>query len=81
VSQILGGGHRAGEGLWITCGASLSPWKHALSSEEYEPTPRTGRQTAEGLQPASLRRAAKANPYHYGHLPEIRSSADGTGIV
>jgi secreted PhoX family phosphatase len=24
-------------GLWITCGASLSPWNTHLSSEEYEP--------------------------------------------
>lgn len=24
-------------GLWITCGASLSPWGTHLSSEEYEP--------------------------------------------
>ena len=26
-------------GLWITCGASLSPWGTHLSSEEYEPMP------------------------------------------
>jgi secreted PhoX family phosphatase len=25
------------KGLWITCGASLSPWGTHLSSEEYEP--------------------------------------------
>src|SRR5258705_12093820 len=24
-------------GLWITCGASLSPWNTHLSSEEYQP--------------------------------------------
>ena len=28
---------RASHGLWITCGASLSPWGTHLSSEEYEP--------------------------------------------
>ena len=27
----------AAHGLWITCGASLSPWNTHLSSEEYEP--------------------------------------------
>ena len=25
------------QGLWITCGSSLSPWGTHLSSEEYEP--------------------------------------------
>ena len=25
------------QGLWITCGSSLSPWNTHLSSEEYEP--------------------------------------------
>ena len=28
------------QGLWITCGASLSPWGTHLSSEEYEPDAR-----------------------------------------
>ncbi len=77
------------KGLWITCGASLSPWGTHLSSEEYEPD-------AFGIESNSRFRAfianlygdeaaaddpAKANPYHYGHMPEVVVRADGTGKV
>ncbi|MBR7508539.1 hypothetical protein KC216_22010, partial [Mycobacterium tuberculosis] len=66
-------------GLWITCGASLSPWNTHLSSEEYEPDAaaiasnvqfRAFSQTLYGAPDT-------ANPYHYGHLPEITVNADG----
>ncbi|MDQ7982068.1 DUF839 domain-containing protein, partial [Paraburkholderia sp. SARCC-3016] len=70
-------------GLWITCGASLSPWNTHLSSEEYEPD------ATKAATDAQLRAysqnlfgdPAKANPYHYGHLPEITVHPDGTGSV
>ncbi len=71
----------ASHGLWITCGASLSPWGTHLSSEEYEPD-------AFAIASNTMFKAysqnlygdpAKANPYHYGHLPEISVNADGTG--
>jgi hypothetical protein len=71
-------------GLWITCGASLSPWGTHLSSEEYEPTPSRLRQEhpVQGLQQEPVRqRDAKANPYHYGHLPEVTVNPDGTGTI
>jgi hypothetical protein len=68
-------------GLWITCGASLSPWNTHLSSEEYEPD--AFDQIGSDL--ATLRAYSKnlygnentANAYNYGHLPEI--ILDGKG--
>jgi secreted PhoX family phosphatase len=70
-------------GLWITCGASLSPWNTHLSSEEYEPDAAA---IASNLQFQAFSKnlfgdAARANPYHYGHLPEITVHADGSGSV
>lgn len=70
-------------GLWITCGASLSPWKTHLSSEEYEPDATT---ISTNAQFAAFSKnlygdATKANPYHYGHTPEVTVNSDGTGSV
>jgi secreted PhoX family phosphatase len=70
-------------GLWITCGASLSPWGTHLSSEEYEPD------AAFISSNAAFKTYSKnvfgdettANPYHYGHLPEVTVNPDGTGFV
>ncbi len=70
-------------GLWITCGASLSPWNTHLSSEEYEPDA-TVAPTQASFQAFSKNLygdAAKANPYHYGHLPEVVVNPDGTGTI
>jgi secreted PhoX family phosphatase len=69
-------------GLWITCGASLSPWGTHLSSEEYEPD-------AFSASNAQFKAFSKnlfgsdstANPYHYGHLPEVTVNPDGTGSI
>ncbi|HEY5799530.1 MAG TPA: alkaline phosphatase PhoX, partial [Burkholderiaceae bacterium] len=69
--------------LWVTCGASLSPWNTHLSSEEYEPD------APFAATDKYLRSFSKnvfgdenvANPYHYGHLPEITVHPDGTGSV
>lgn len=76
-------------GLWITCGASLSPWNTHLSSEEYEPDARTiGTNTQFQAFIQNLYGSAaassdprKANPYLYGHLPEVTVKPDGTGTV
>ncbi|NDV13344.1 PhoX family protein [Crenobacter caeni] len=74
---------RAVQGLWITCGASLSPWGTHLSSEEYEPD-------AFGAASSSQFKAfsknlygdeTRAKPYHYGHLPEVTVNPDGTGSI
>ena len=68
-------------GLWITCGASRSPWNTHLSSEEYEPdafTIATDTQFA-GFSRSLYGDATRANPYHYGHMPEITVNPDGTG--
>ncbi len=73
-------------GLWITCGASLSPWNTHLSSEEYEPDPFTT--SASNLAQYKAfndnlygNTSIPFNPYLYGHLPEITVKADGTGTV
>jgi hypothetical protein len=68
-------------GLWITCGASRSPWNTHLSSEEYEPDATViGGNTQFANFSANLYGdAARANPYHYGHMPEITVNPDGTG--
>lgn len=70
-------------GLWITCGASLSPWNTHLSSEEYEPDAATfaGNKRFRGFSQAYFGDPDKANPYHYGHLPEITVHPDGSGTA
>ena len=71
------------KGLWITCGASLSPWGTHLSSEEYEPDAFTiASNTMFAAYSTNLYGdASKANPYHYGHLPEVTVNPDGTGSI
>lgn len=70
-------------GLWTTCGASLTPWNTHLSSEEYEPdatkakTDKTFRAYSQNLYGDP----EKANPYHYGHMPEVTVNPDGTGTI
>jgi secreted PhoX family phosphatase len=70
-------------GLWITCGASLSPWGTHLSSEEYEPNAFTAASEAQfkGFSKNLYGDETKANPYNYGHLPEVTVNADGTGSI
>ena len=71
-------------GLWITCGASLSPWGTHLSSEEYEPDATRAATDAQFLaysQNLYANVAAVANPYHYGHMPEVTVNPDGTGSI
>jgi secreted PhoX family phosphatase len=70
-------------GLWITCGASLSPWGTHLSSEEYEPNAYLAASDAQfkGFSKSLYGDETKANPYNYGHLPEITVNPDGTGSI
>jgi len=69
--------------LWITCGASLSPWNTHLSSEEYEPDSTTAATNAQlrGFSQNTFGNPDTANPYNYGHLPEVTVKADGTGTI
>ena len=75
------------KGLWITCGASLSPWGTHLSSEEYEPDAfnqganGSTLSTLQGFSQSLFGNAATANPYDYGHLPEVTVNKDGTGSI
>lgn len=74
-------------GIWIPCGGSLSPWNTHLSSEEYEPdawaVTKTG--DAGGLFRAFSRNTfgseTAANPYLYGHVPEVTVRPDGTATI
>ncbi|AVO33079.1 PhoX family protein [Ottowia oryzae] len=70
-------------GLWITCGASLSPWNTHLSSEEYEPDAfaERSKNNMNDFSTNLYGDATKANPYNYGHLPEVTVNADGTGSI
>lgn len=71
-------------GLWITCGASLSPWNTHLSSEEYEPDARTADTNPQCIDYALNlygTSTIKFNPYLYGHLPEVTVNPDGTGSI
>src|SRR5690349_12353780 len=65
-------------GLWITCGASLSPWNTHLSSEEYEPDALTAAKDEQfrAYSQNLFGNREKANPYHYGHLPEVVVNPD-----
>jgi secreted PhoX family phosphatase len=70
-------------GLWITCGASLSPWGTHLSSEEYEPNAFTAATDAQfkAFSKNLYGSETAANPYNYGHLPEVIVHADGTASI
>ncbi len=70
-------------GLWITCGASRSPWNTHLSSEEYEPDATVIGKNAQfaAFSTNLFGDAAKANPYHYGHMPEVTVNPDGSGSI
>ncbi|CAN5543260.1 DUF839 domain-containing protein [soil metagenome] len=73
----------AAHGLWITCGSSLSPWGTHLSSEEYEPdAPFIASNTQfQAYSNNVFGSPTAANPYHYGHLPEVTVNPDGTGTL
>ncbi|MCS0615948.1 DUF839 domain-containing protein [Massilia kyonggiensis] len=70
-------------GLWITCGASLSPWGTHLSSEEYEPNAYLAATDAQfkAFSKNLYGDETKANPYNYGHLPEVTVNTDGTASI
>ena len=71
------------EGLWITCGASLSPWGTHLSSEEYEPNAFTAATDAQfkAFSRNLYGSETAANPYNYGHMPEVTVNPDGTASI
>jgi secreted PhoX family phosphatase len=75
------------DGLWIPCNGSTTPWMTHLGSEEYEPNAQYFE--TRPLEPMNLyfgtmgKTAAQggANPYHYGHLVEVKVNADGSTSV
>jgi secreted PhoX family phosphatase len=70
-------------GLWITCGASLSPWGTHLSSEEYEPNAFTAASDSQfrAFSKNLYGSETAANPYDYGHMPEVTVNVDGTASI
>ncbi len=79
-------------GLWIPCAGSLSPWGTHLGSEEYEPDAKVrggapaASDTGDTTDIASFSRfyfgdEKRANPYHYGIVPEVRVQRDGSTKV
>jgi secreted PhoX family phosphatase len=70
-------------GLWITCGASLSPWGTHLSSEEYEPDAFTAASSSQfkAFSKNLYGSETAANPYHYGHMPEVIVNTDGSASI
>ena len=71
------------QGLWITCGASLSPWNTHLSSEEYEPDAPFAHENPrfKAFSKNLYGNETSANPYNYGHLPEVTVNPDGSGTL
>ncbi|MEY4137875.1 MAG: hypothetical protein RLZZ371_57 [Pseudomonadota bacterium] len=71
------------QGLWITCGSSLSPWNTHLSSEEYEPDAQfvAENKMFKAFSKNLFGDESVANPYHYGHLPEVTVNPDGSGSI
>mgnify|MGYP000877777341 CR=1 FL=1 len=71
------------QGLWITCGSSLSPWNTHLSSEEYEPDAPfiADNKQFKAFSKRLFSDETVANPYHYGHLPEVTVNPDGSGSL
>ncbi|MEJ2059893.1 MAG: DUF839 domain-containing protein [Gammaproteobacteria bacterium] len=70
------------KGLWITCGASKSPWNTHLASEEYEPdATRASNAQLETFSQNLFGDSSVANPYDYGHLPEVTVHRNGTGSI
>ncbi len=70
------------KGLWITCGASKSPWNTHLSSEEYEPDATlASNDQVNAFSENLFGDGSAANPYDYGHLPEVTVHRDGTGSI
>lgn len=70
------------KGLWITCGASKSPWNTHLSSEEYEPDATlASNDQLTAFSQNLFGDGSVANPYDYGHVPEVTVRADGTGRI
>ncbi|ABD69745.1 Twin-arginine translocation pathway signal [Rhodoferax ferrireducens T118] len=70
-------------GLWITCASSLSPWNTHLSSEEYEPDAANiaSNTMFQEFSKNLYGSTTAANPYHYGHVPEVTVNPDGTASI
>jgi len=67
----------------MTAAFDSSPWGTHLSSEEYEPDAPFAATNAQfkAYSKNVFGSETAANPYHYGHLPEVTVNPDGTGTV
>lgn len=76
------------DGLWIACAGSQTPWNTHLGSEEdydlqYNPQTKNAPRLAAGLKAMSALYLGgkRANPYHYGYIPEVDVRATGKTVV
>jgi hypothetical protein len=63
-------------GTWNNCGASVTPWNTAMTSEEYEP-PAMIDSWKDNVNAMTDYMAKQANPYDYGYLVEMMPDPDG----
>lgn len=70
-------------GIWIACASSLSPWNTHLSSEEYEPDAVSiaSNTMFQAFSQNLFGSSTAANPYHYGHVPEVTVKPDGSATI
>ena len=86
-AQLVGKYHNVDtggvNGLWITCGASLSPWGTPVERRIWPDatTAATDPQFLAYSRNLHANASAVANPYHYGHMPEVTVNPDGTGSI
>jgi secreted PhoX family phosphatase len=75
------------DGLWIPCNGATTPWMTHLGGEEYEPNAQYfEKRPLEAMNlyfgtPGKTAADGGANPYHYGHLVEVKVNADGSTAV
>ena len=73
-------------GLWIPCNGSTTPWMTHLGSEEYEPDAQAfEKKPLEAMNlylgtPGKTAAEGGANPYNYGHIVEVKVSAEGKAV-
>ncbi|MFZ5580956.1 MAG: PhoX family protein [Pseudomonadota bacterium] len=76
-------------GTWINCFGSQTPWNTHLGSEEdydlqYNPLSSSYKTTTAGVKSMTelyFQNTKTANPYHYGFIPEVTVSKDGSTKV
>jgi secreted PhoX family phosphatase len=70
------------QGLWIPCAASQTPWNtHLAGEEDYDLFKRDKADKAIAGMGELYLGGRPANPYRYGHVTEVRVTAEGDTVV